>query len=322
MGRIDRLAASSDVIARLAGQAPAPQYIRAYHGSPLPEHFDRFDASKIGTGEGAQAYSYGHYSAQLPEVASEYRRALSYRKLRDDFLTNLWEDADADEVMANLQVFDPRQQRFLRELHANDWLGFDYPSQAISQAAGRKSGFAGYEVTDSAREAGEQLGTGYELEIAVPESALLDWDASMIDQPPHVLEALQKLGMPSVDSVGSPKPGDPRWRFAGNELDAVYGFDTPWKIKGEHIYHAVKRHPAVVTGAEYGARARVTSEALRDVGVPGVRYLDGGSRHAGPSGTRNYVMFPGTEDLINILRKYSVPGAIGAGAAGGMQDQQ
>ena len=302
----DRFSQAGDILARLAGAAPESKYIRAYHGSPLPEHFDRFEASKIGTGEGAQAYSYGHYSAQLPAVAAEYRRALSYRKLRDDFLTNLWEDADAGEVMANLQAFDPRQQRFLQELHANDWLGFDYPSQAISQAAGRKSGFAGYDVPESAHRAGEQLGTGYELEISHPEQALLDWDATMIDQPPHVLEALQKLGMPSVDAVGSLKPGDARWRFAGNELDAVYGFDSPWSIKGNHIYHAVKRHPAVVTGVEYNSRARAASEALRDVGVPGVRYLDGGSRHAGPSGTRNYVMFPGTEDSIRILRKYGL----------------
>jgi hypothetical protein len=53
---------------------------------------------------------------------------------------------------------------------------------------------------------------------------------------------------------------------------------------------------------------------LLEQGVPGIRYLDGGSRRAG-QGTRNYVMFPGTEDQIRILRKYAVPGAIGAGAA-------
>jgi hypothetical protein len=33
-------------------------------------------------------------------------------------------------------------------------------------------------------------------------------------------------------------------------------------------------------------------------------------------------MFPGTEDSIRILRKYAVPGAIGAGAASGMQGEQ
>ena len=41
--------------------------IRAYHGSP--HDFDRFDMSKIGTGEGAQAYGHGLYLAESPAVA-------------------------------------------------------------------------------------------------------------------------------------------------------------------------------------------------------------------------------------------------------------
>jgi hypothetical protein len=253
-------------------------------------------------------------------VADEYRRALSYRKLREDFLNRFAEDADAEEVMADLRDFDPRQRRFLQELDANDWLGFEYPSQAISQSVGRQSGFAGYEVSDSARAAKDQLGTGYELEIAHPESALLDWDATMMDQPSHVLGALQRLGMPSVDSVGSPKAGDSgvRWAFSGNDLHAAYGFDSPWDIRGNHIYHAVSRHPAVRSAApNFESRFRSASEALRGAGVPGVRYLDQGSRHAGPSGTRNYVMFPGTEDSIRILRKYGIMAPIAAGAAAG-----
>src|SRR5882757_4318907 len=45
--------------------------IRAYHGSPY--NFDRFDMSKIGTGEGAQSYGHGLYFAENPTVAAEYR---------------------------------------------------------------------------------------------------------------------------------------------------------------------------------------------------------------------------------------------------------
>lgn len=292
--------------------------IRAYHGSPLPEHFDRFDARHIGSGEGAQAYGYGHYSAQNKDVADEYRRGLSYRKLREDFLNTLPEDAEPADVMEAIQEFDPRQRRFLQELDANDWLGFEYPSQAISQSLGRKSGFAGYEVSDQAREAKDSLGTGYELEIAHPESDLLDWDATMMDQPPRVLEALRRLGLPSVDSVGSPRPGlpDVKWLFNSNNLTDAYGFDSPWDIRGNHIYHGVSRHPAVRASApNYDSRFKAASESLLDAGVPGIRYLDQGSRHAGPSGTRNYVIFPGAEDSIRILRKFAVPGAVGAGAA-------
>src|SRR5262245_50888468 len=44
--------------------------IRAYHGSPYD--FERFDLSKIGTGEGAQAYGHGLYFAENPATAQSY----------------------------------------------------------------------------------------------------------------------------------------------------------------------------------------------------------------------------------------------------------
>jgi hypothetical protein len=53
---------------------------------------------------------------------------------------------------------------------------------------------------------------------------------------------------------------------------------------------------------------------MREHGIPGVRYLDEGSR-AAKKGTHNYVMFPGTEDSIRILRKYGLLAPVAAGAA-------
>lgn len=44
-----------------------------YHGSP--HKFDKFDMSKIGTGEGAQAYGHGLYFAESPDVAKAYQTA-------------------------------------------------------------------------------------------------------------------------------------------------------------------------------------------------------------------------------------------------------
>lgn len=45
-----------------------------WHGSP--HKFDKFDSSKIGTGEGAQAYGHGLYLAEKQGVAQEYADAL------------------------------------------------------------------------------------------------------------------------------------------------------------------------------------------------------------------------------------------------------
>lgn len=68
-------------LARIA-KKPAAQpngtlYHKAFHGSP--HDFDKFDSTKIGTGEGAQAYGHGLYFAGKKEVADHYRQALSLR---------------------------------------------------------------------------------------------------------------------------------------------------------------------------------------------------------------------------------------------------
>lgn len=49
--------------------------ISAWHGSP--HKFDNFDVSKVGTGEGAQAYGHGIYTAENKGIAQWYRDKLS-----------------------------------------------------------------------------------------------------------------------------------------------------------------------------------------------------------------------------------------------------
>ena len=46
--------------------------IRAFHGSH--QDFDKFSSDYIGTGEGAQAYGHGHYSAQSRDLGELYRQ--------------------------------------------------------------------------------------------------------------------------------------------------------------------------------------------------------------------------------------------------------
>jgi hypothetical protein len=51
--------------------------ITAYHGSP--HKFSKFDMSKIGTGEGAQAYGHGLYFAENPNVARNIPKRFAER---------------------------------------------------------------------------------------------------------------------------------------------------------------------------------------------------------------------------------------------------
>jgi hypothetical protein len=55
-----------------------------------------------------------------------------------------------------------------------------------------------------------------------------------------------------------------------------------------------------------GAGQVVKADRLRKAGIPGIRYLDGGSRGAG-AGTSNYVVFPGEENALRILERNGVP---------------
>ncbi|MBP9870279.1 MAG: hypothetical protein KBC53_02110, partial [Nitrosomonas sp.] len=74
---------AQDIVAKAVAQytnqsnAPASgkaKFHSAFHGSP--HDHDKFDSSKIGTGEGAQAYGHGLYFAESKDVAEYYKKLL------------------------------------------------------------------------------------------------------------------------------------------------------------------------------------------------------------------------------------------------------
>jgi len=91
-----------------------------------------------------------------------------------------------------------------------------------------------------------------------------------------------------------------------------------YNMAARDVPRAVPGGPAMPT-----QRAPEISERLREAGVPGIRYLDGGSRTAG-EGSSNYVLF--NDELVKILRKYGISGlglSGGAAMGGGLiADQQ
>jgi hypothetical protein len=82
-------------------------------------------------------------------------------------------------------------------------------------------------------------------------------------------------------------------REAARQVDAT----LPPETLGKDIYQRL---------AEGGRAQATASESLRALGVPGVRYLDGGSRTAG-QGTSNFVVFPGEESLLSIIERNGKP---------------
>ncbi len=75
-GRAARASGGSVDESDIASPPPAEETgIDAYHGSP--HEFEQFDSSKIGTGEGAQAFGHGLYFAGREGTAIVYRDRLS-----------------------------------------------------------------------------------------------------------------------------------------------------------------------------------------------------------------------------------------------------
>jgi hypothetical protein len=69
----------------------------------------------------------------------------------------------------------------------------------------------------------------------------------------------------------------------------------------------------------YADEAAQSTQALREAGIPGIKYLDQGSRGKG-DGTRNYVVFD--DKLIDIMKKYGIAGIGALPAAGAYHFQR
>jgi len=128
----------------------------------------------------------------------------------------------------------------------------------------------------------------YEVNLHADPEALLNYDKPLVAQSDVVKQA---LGWP------------------------VREFETLSKTGGD-IYDRLSRRIALAQGRPGTADAAV-SRRLLDAGVPGIRYLDQGSRGAG-EGSYNYSVFD--PKIIEIMRKYGiVPPLAGAGL---LADQQ
>lgn len=301
----DRYTRSAELLAKLAGAAPESKYIRAYHGSP--SDFDQFDFSKIGTGEGNQAFTYGGYFAGAEDVGEYYRRMLAGPP--DVFI-------GGEPVSAGgpLSARTPREHALwiLHDAAAKHQEPMEALREAVrfaSDTYGSKGSYMPAEpIIDSLMrfksdgvQFGPRKGKVYEVEIGHPESSLLDLDARVTDQQPQVLEALRSLGLGQTKRPGPPLTGYEAYNTLASRMQhraAEEALATDAPVPGMKHFE------------------RMVSSQLRDAGVPGAMYFDGTSRRI-KDGTRNYVAFPGTEDSIRILRKF---GLLAPVAAEGMSD--
>ena len=282
---------AGEVIGEMLGPrkgGPVMQELDVYHGTPhkFPateaNPLGEFDASKIGTGEGAQAYGHGVYLAESPDIAKHYQTQLGkfYDQMQTPEGAMSLEEAvtkyhpDGKAAAKVLSTFRTKTDVDTFNKVINDEI---LPEIRAKYPQSEWDKFA------------PQQGTLYKADL--PDEMIdrmLDYDKSLTQQPKNVQAALAKLGDPQekLDAY------DDALLKALFE-DAADPGSVPRNPSGADILNKLEN--------QYGRKG--ASDYLRGLGIPGVRYLDAGSRGQGGSGTRNFVVFPGEEKKVRILER-------------------
>lgn len=227
-----------------------------FHGTP--HDFDAFSNEKIGTGEGAQSYGHGMYFAEDPGTARTYQRRLSAAGNGPTM-------GDAKSAVA--AAGGDRVKAY---------------TTLIKDAANEQDAGLRMRMTSAARliKSGNMDRAGGKfMHVDIPDEkidSMLDHDKPLSDQP----NVLSKI------------PAEDRERFErvlddhnqNTDLEAHTG--SQFRQIVERAINEDYLIPPVDTGhAPQGAASYLDS-----IGIPGIKYLDRGSRGTG-EGTRNIVLF-------------------------------
>lgn len=250
---------------------------RAYHGSPFT--FTRFDSQFIGAGEGNQAYGHGLYFAGRQAVAEHYQRNTlpDYWQFSPD--NQAWDASGASETARHLLATLPIDKAIAAASVLADQIHSEYAEAAKELREIRNRG----PIDDS--------GNLYEVEIP-DDHHLMDWDASLKDQPPAIVDALLNIEDTYLQEVLStdpvPSPDGDYWSFMGETYataeDALNDHTPEDLIRGRR--------------GRLGDSPKAISDTLNKAGIPGLRYLDAQSRFGTldshdlpPEQSHNYVIW-------------------------------
>ena len=250
-------------VAELTVYHGTPHTFPAAEGAPL----GKFDASKIGTGEGAQAYGHGIYVAESPDVAKSYIASGGSRS------------GAADAYAADIVGMMGGEQKAL------DHLKHILPKTGENTFTGESKEFI-EKAIENIKSGAYKSNAGSLYTVDLPDEhieKMLDWDKPFKQQPTQVKNAI-------LDIVAN--DGNSRSENGLKSFVREFGSVAEDSYMG-NVYNALSKK----MGGKVAA-----SEVLRQAGIPGIKYFDAGSRDVG-KGTRNFVIFPGEEHNLKILER-------------------
>lgn len=346
---VDPLAAIDEVIVGLRRvqeiEVPTEDVpgIIVFHGSG--SDFDKFQLSKIGTGEGAQAFGRGLYFTDLEDIARFYRDAVgmgkevSYkgRKLKDvdsdavsreDQIAVMVGQQDTKEAMQILASKEVQRARDnlaginqTIEDHAKnpDAYPLRFWGMDIDEAKSLEVKKFWEDELEAALEVEKNIdgisakpaGKMYQAKLKVDPKKLLDYDKPISAQNRFVRSKIEEL----VQEV--------------NLDDAVnLGFD-PFELGEEAALQAARESlmdSEVVTFLNTWRDIRgvegAAEELLDKYGIKGIKYkaMQGaGARNVPETGAQNYVIFD--ENLIEIMKKYGIVGSVAVSSVAATQGE-
>lgn len=267
----------------------------AYHGTPHTIK-GKFDISKVGTGEGAQAYGHGMYFAENPAVAKEYSKMMPAggaqpsprRTLGGVEVEPMTPEYKAAQLVEEMGL--SKAKKFVA-----NWSKDPTPDQ-VDFVKGVQNSLLGITKKSDVK----NLGTGNLYKVDIPDEYIpnmLDFDKPLLQQPPNVLKALQSIDDPYIQKAITTQPKLSKdgeyWEYMGNT----------YASKAEALEDATPHR--IITGyTGLGKTPQEVSQALGQYGIKGVKYLDQNSRTSG-KGTSNYVVFDPSD--VKILEQNSKP---------------
>ena len=187
-------------------------------------------------------------------------------------------DFDLEEkLLAKYQAAEKRGDYEAMEVYERA-LMHDTPEEISKWLPDSGLGDAGKRANEEYRGLFADVKGGHLYEYDLPDETIakmLDWDKPLSEQPQAVRDALESSDIPIVKY----------WVSKSKENPAYNGQDLLMRLAGEKSDHVA------------------AAKALREAGIPGIKYLDQGSRGGG-EGTRNFVLFD--DDAAKLLARDDV----------------